>query len=138
MLLFDLLSTRLDEIVQWIELILWFLFMRPNYFHARLSFWGKIGLFVCFFFWKISEIRRNNTYRLGFGRTILWLTLEIQTGLKAPAKCSTPAIGNCGDASFPLFLLLTEFVAAAMDEILYTLLILLFVCLFSCVVVLLW
>lgn len=33
-----------------------------------------------------------NTYRLGFGRTILWLTLVMQTGLRAPAKCSTPAI----------------------------------------------
>lgn len=34
----------------------------------------------------------DNTYRRGFGRTILWLTLVIQTGLNAPAKCSTPAI----------------------------------------------
>lgn len=33
-----------------------------------------------------------STYRLGFGRTILWLTLVMQTGLRAPAKCSTPAI----------------------------------------------
>lgn len=71
--------------VLFFEFFTWF----SNYFHLcsnNIIFWCGFYLvwFVCKCLW--------NTYRRGFGRTILWLTFVIQTGLKAPAKCSTPAI----------------------------------------------
>lgn len=47
---------------------------------------------IKFVFKKQKLKMKKTTYRLGFGRTILWLTFVMQTGLKAPVKCS--AIGR--------------------------------------------